>query len=196
MFRTMSKKHLLASVAAAGVLGVGIAAPTMAFAADGGTPTLSASSSERPQQQDRQTDKRGDRQGEFAEALATELGVPTDKVTAALKKLREQHKPADRPERPSAEDRQAALKERLDQAVTDGKITQEQADAIIAAAEAGVLTGPGGKGGPGGRGGPGEKGGPGDMGGHGDKGGKGSPDGQGAPEGSDQPDAAEATPSR
>ncbi|WCN80116.1 hypothetical protein [Micromonospora sp. LH3U1] len=189
MFRTMSKKHLLASVAAAGVLGVGIAAPTMAFAADGGTPTPSASSSEQPQQQDRQTDKKGDRQGEFAESLAKELGVPTEKVTAALEKLREQHKPADRPERPSAEDRQAALKERLDQAVKDGKITQEQADAITAASEAGVLTGPGGKGGPGEKGGPGHKGGPG---GHADKGGA---DGQGAPQGSDQQDAPEATPS-
>ncbi|MET8234208.1 hypothetical protein ABZS77_26395 [Micromonospora sp. NPDC005298] len=177
MFRTMSKKHLLASVAAAGVLGVGIAAPTMAFAADGDTPTPSASSSE----------QRQDRQGEFAEKLAQELGVPTEKVTAALEKLREQHKPADRPDRPSAEDRQAALKERLDQAVKDGKITQEQADAITKAVEAGVF--PGGKGGPGEKGGPGHRGGPGGHDGRGDKGGP-----AGAPEGSDQQDAPEATP--
>nr|WP_244295188.1 hypothetical protein [Micromonospora orduensis] len=182
MFRTMSKKHLLASAAAAGVLGVGIAAPTMAFAADGGTPTPSASSGE----------QRQDRQGEFAEKLAQELGVPTDKVTAALAKLREQHKPADRPERPSAEDRQAALKERLDQAVKDGKITQEQADAITKAVEAGVFPGPGHKGGPGEKGGPGHKGGPG---GRGDKAGQGDKGGPAAaPEGSDQQDAPEATP--
>ncbi|MDG4782950.1 hypothetical protein O7614_25115 [Micromonospora sp. WMMD961] len=181
MFRTMSKKHLLASVAAAGVLGVGIAAPTMAFAADGGTPTPSASSGE----------QRQDRHGEFAEKLAQELGVPTDKVTAALQKLREQHRPADRPQRPSAEDRKAALKERLDQAVKDGKLTQEQADAITAAVEAGVFPGPGGKGGPGHRGGPGHKAGPA---GQGDKAGPGSQGDETAPKGSDQQDAPEATP--
>ncbi|MEU4402764.1 hypothetical protein [Micromonospora orduensis] len=182
MFRTMSKKHLLASAAAAGVLGVGIAAPTMAFAADGGTPTPSASSAEQKQ----------DRQGEFAEKLAQELGVPTEKVTAALEKLRGEHKPADRPQRPSAEDRQAALKERLDQAVKDGKITQEQADAITTAVEAGIFPGPGEKGGPGHRGGPaghGDRSGPGAKDGQGDKGGP-----AGAPEGSDQQDAPEATP--
>ena len=60
-------------------------------------------------------------------------------MTAALEKVREQHKPADRPERPSTADRQAALKERLDQAVKDGKLTQEQADAITKAVEAGVF---------------------------------------------------------
>ncbi|WP_406042313.1 hypothetical protein OG799_01545 [Micromonospora sp. NBC_00898] len=142
MSRTMSKKHLLVGLAAAGVLGVGIAAPTVAFAEDG-TPTPSASSSS-DQGADRQQ-QRADRQADFAAALAKELGVPTDKVTAALEKLREQRK-ADRPERPSTEDRQAALKERLDQAVKDGKLTQEQADAITKAAEAGVFPGPGGRG--------------------------------------------------
>ena len=141
MSRTMSKKHLLAGLAAAGVLGVGIAAPTVAFAEDGTTPAPSASSD---QGTDRQQ-QRADRQAEFAAALAKELGVSTDKVTAALEKVRTQQQ-ADRPARPSAEDRQAALKERLDQAVKDGKLTQEQADAITKAAEAGVLPGPGGRG--------------------------------------------------
>ncbi|MCM0674318.1 hypothetical protein NCC78_06400 [Micromonospora phytophila] len=147
MSRTMRKKHLLAGLAAAGVLGVGIAAPTVAFAADGDTPTPAASATESGDRQQ----QRADRQAEFAEALAKELGVPTDKVTAALEKVREQHKPAGRPERGNAADRQAALKERLDQAVKDGKLTQEQADAITAAAEAGVF--PGGRGGHGGPGG-------------------------------------------
>ncbi|MGC5018264.1 hypothetical protein [Micromonospora sp. DT47] len=142
MSRTMSKKHLLAGLAAAGVLGVGIAAPTVAFAEDA-TPTPSASNSTE-QGTDRQQ-QRADRQAAFAEALAKELGVSTDKVTAALEKVREQQK-ADRPERPSTEDRQAQLKERLDQAVKDGKLTQEQADAITKAVEAGVFPGPGGRG--------------------------------------------------
>ncbi|MCF0094925.1 hypothetical protein [Micromonospora sp. MH99] len=141
MSRTIRRKHLLAGLATAGVLGVGIAAPTIAFAAD--TPTPTASTAPAP-------GAKADRQGEFAEALAKELGVPTDKVTAALEKVREQHRPADRPARPSAEDRQAALKERLDQAVKDGKLTQEQADAITKAVEAGVFPGPGGHRGPGG----------------------------------------------
>ncbi|MFI6158591.1 hypothetical protein [Micromonospora haikouensis] len=153
MSRKMSKKHVLAGLAAAGVLGVGIAAPTIAFAEEG-TPSPSASSSEHTDRQE----KRAERQSEFAEALAKELGVSTDKVTAALEKVREQHK-ADRPglgklgergkvgergERPDAADRQAALKERLAQAVKDGKLTQEQADAITKAVEAGVFPGGGG----------------------------------------------------
>ncbi|RZU77364.1 hypothetical protein EV384_6082 [Micromonospora kangleipakensis] len=146
MSRTMSKKHLLAGLAAAGVLGVGIAAPTVAFAGDStATPSPSASTSTSTDQGTDRQQQRADREADFAAALAKELGVPTDKVTAALEKLREQRK-ADRPERPSIEDRQAMLKERLDQAVKDGKLTQEQADAITKAAEAGVFPGPGGRG--------------------------------------------------
>ncbi|MFG1757831.1 hypothetical protein [Micromonospora echinofusca] len=154
MSRTMRKKHLLAGLAAAGVLGVGLAAPTVALAADGATPTPSASTGA-TEDGDRER-QRTDRQAEFAEKLAAELGVDTEKVTAALEKLREEHMPADRPEkgdRPGkgdSADRQTAMKERLAQAVEDGKLTQEQADAVSAAAEAGVLPGPGGRGGHGG----------------------------------------------
>ncbi|MDO3686900.1 hypothetical protein [Micromonospora sp. C28ISP2-4] len=150
MIRTMSKKRLLVGLAAAGVLGVGIAAPTVALA-DDKSPNPSSSANSTDQGDDRRQ-KHADRQAEFAEALAKELGVPTDKVTAALEKLHEQRQGdrPERPERPSAEDRQAALKERLDQAVTDGKLTQEQADAVLKAAEAGVFPGPG-KGGPDGK---------------------------------------------
>lgn len=153
MIRRMSRKHALVGLAAAGVLGVGIAAPTVALA-DDKSPSPSASASA-DQGSDRQQ-KRADRQAEFAEALAKELGVSTDKVTEALEKLKEQRQ-ADRPERPSAEERQAKLKEwqadrqaqlkkRLDQAVKDGKLTQEQADAVLKAVEAGVFPGPGARG--------------------------------------------------
>ncbi|MGW3796175.1 hypothetical protein ACWD8I_34210, partial [Micromonospora arida] len=105
MSRTIRRKHLLAGLATAGVLGVGIAAPTIAFAADTPTPTPSTSTAPAP---GTAPGAKADRQGEFAEALAKELGVPTDKVTAALEKVREQHRPADRPQRPSTEDRQQA----------------------------------------------------------------------------------------
>ncbi|MEG3633379.1 hypothetical protein [Micromonospora palythoicola] len=173
MSRTISKKHLLAGLAAAGVLGVGIAAPTVALADDKATPSASASSEP---QGDRQ-EQRAARHAQFAEALAEELGVPTEQVTEALEKLREQHQPQGRPDReghrgfpgrgegrmggaegqrrtpPSAEERKEALAERLAQAVEDGKLTQEQADAITAAVEAGVF---GGWGGPGARGGEGD----------------------------------------
>ncbi|MFI7081400.1 hypothetical protein ACIBO1_29270 [Micromonospora sp. NPDC049903] len=161
MSRTISKKHLLAGLAAAGVLGVGIAAPTVALADDKATPSASASA----EQQDEKRPEPGAHRTQFAEALAEELGVPTEKVTEALEKLREQRK-QDRPdgegrERPdgdrgpkgSAEDRKEALAERLAKAVEDGKLTQEQADAITSAVEAGVFGGPGGwagRGGPGG----------------------------------------------
>ncbi|MBQ1015491.1 hypothetical protein KBX53_32105, partial [Micromonospora sp. M51] len=69
MSRTIRRKHLLAGLATAGVLGVGIAAPTMAFAADTPTPAPSTSTAPAP-------GAKADRQGEFAEALAKELGVP------------------------------------------------------------------------------------------------------------------------
>ncbi|MEU4567108.1 hypothetical protein [Micromonospora sp. NPDC023956] len=137
----MARKHWIAGFMAAGALGLGIAVPTVAFAGNGETTTPSPTASE-------STD-RADRQHAFADALAKELGVPADRVTAALEKLREERK-GDRPERGGwrdgwrggdAADRQAAMKERLAQAVKDGKLTQEQADAITAAVEADVFPG-------------------------------------------------------
>ncbi|HEY0699590.1 MAG TPA: hypothetical protein VGD43_17470 [Micromonospora sp.] len=140
MVGKMSRKTALAGVAAAGVLGLGIAVPaTMAF---GHTPTPSGSaapsdSSEQWQQQ------REERVNAYAEALAKELGLPTDKVKAALEKVRAERKPADRPDAGTPADRVARLTERLAEAVKEGKLTQEQADAIVTAVEAGVLPGGG-----------------------------------------------------
>jgi hypothetical protein len=78
--------------------------------------------------------------------LAKELGVDEQKVSDALTKVREQLKPSDtqkEDKKPDAADRKAKLKERLDQAVKDGKLTQAEADAITKAADAGVLMGGG-----------------------------------------------------
>ena len=91
--------------------------------------------------------KHADRRDKLAEGLAAELGVSKEKVLAALDKVETQLESDARTER------LAGLKERLDAAVADGKLTREQADAIIKAAEAGVILG--GPHGPGGHGWPG-----------------------------------------
>ncbi|MEH1127502.1 hypothetical protein [Micromonospora sp. CPCC 206061] len=153
MSRPISKKTMFAGLAAAGVLAVGIAAPTVAFAEDS-SGSSSTSQPDRKQQ-------RAERDAELARALAAELGISEDKVTAAIEKVRGERKPQGQPKgtEKSQADRQAKLKSRLDAAVKEGKLTQEQADAILKAYEAGVLGGfGGGKGGPGrGPGGGGEK---------------------------------------
>lgn len=75
------------------------------------------------------TTDRAARQQAFAEALASELGVSTDRVTTALAEIRAEREA----------ERKAALKTKLDQAVTDGTLTQAEADAVMKAAEAGVI---------------------------------------------------------
>jgi hypothetical protein len=73
------------------------------------------------------------REAALAKSLAASLGIDEAKVTAALDELRtaEQAEHA------------AALKTRLDKAVTDGKLTQAEADAVTKAVEAGVIGGGG-----------------------------------------------------
>ncbi|MET3140633.1 UNVERIFIED_ORG: pyruvate/2-oxoglutarate dehydrogenase complex dihydrolipoamide acyltransferase (E2) component [Arthrobacter sp. UYEF10] len=73
------------------------------------------------------------KQAELAKSLAATLGIDEAKVTAALEELR------------SAEqaDRAAALKTRLDAAVTNGKLTQAEADAVTKAVQNGVIGGGG-----------------------------------------------------
>ena len=70
---------------------------------------------------------------EMAKSLAEALGVEESKVTAALEEIRAA----------SQAERAAALKTRLDTAVTDGKLTQAEADAVTKAVEAGVIGGGG-----------------------------------------------------
>ncbi|RSS62693.1 hypothetical protein [Streptomyces sp. WAC06614] len=152
----MNNVRKRAVIAAGAVLaGVGLAFPAVALAEDGGRPAPSQDKQE--QKHDKRAEQRADRQKELAEALAKDLGVPVEKVTGSLEKFRaaqrEQHaQDHDRNgggqrhfkdgQRPDAEALQKKLAERLAQAVKDGKITQAQADAILAAAKAGALPGP------------------------------------------------------
>jgi hypothetical protein len=135
----------IGGVGAAAVLGLAIASgPALA---EDPTPSPSASSSttDRP---DREA-ARAQRQDELAAALATELGIDKAKVAAALEKVRSAQQDKAKGERT------AQLKTRLDEAVKAGTLTQAQANAILKAAEAGVLPqgGRGGHGGPRGFGG-------------------------------------------
>jgi hypothetical protein len=141
MMTSVPRKALLVGSAAAGVLALGIAVPAVALAKDP-TPSPSATSSASPSTSDRD-EQRAQRRDQLAEALATELGISKDKVAAALDKVLGQMDEQARAQRLTQ------TKERLATAVKEGKLTQAQADAILKAAEEGVL--PGGHGGPGGR---------------------------------------------
>jgi hypothetical protein len=122
----MRKARLaLAGLAVTGVVGLGFAVPALAQD-DGATSSPSPTSREQ---------LRAERETDFAERLAKKLGLDTGKVQDALTAVREEMQAE------AKADRLEALKERLDQAVEDGKLTREQADAILEAAEQGVLSG-------------------------------------------------------
>ena len=72
---------------------------------------------------------RATRDTALAKALATELKVDEAKVTAALEEIRAEHEA----------EHKAALQSRLDEAVKAGKLTDAEADAVVKAAEAGVI---------------------------------------------------------
>jgi len=165
----LSRKKVLGGLVAGGVLTVGLAVPAVAFA-EGDTPAPAASPSASSSADGGAAERGGERRGRLAERLAAELGVPQEQVEAALTKIWEERRAdwkdrdradwkdrdrADwkdrnragwrgRADRPSAEDREAWLTSRLNRAVSDGRLTQEQADAILAAVKAGVLPGWGG----------------------------------------------------
>ena len=140
MTHSVRRKVTFASLGLAGAAGLAalvLAGPSVAFADPSPSPSTSASAGA-PTREDREA-RRAQRQDELAQALATELGIEKERVAAALEKVHAARKAEVKAERI------AALKTRLDAAVAAGTLTQEQADAILKAAEAGVL--PGGLGG-------------------------------------------------
>lgn len=135
----------LGGLGAAGVLGFALAGSPAQAEDPSPSPSSStpAAGTDKP---DRDA-FRAQRQDELAAGLATELGIDKAKVAAALQKVQAAQQSK------AQAGRTAELKTRLDAAVTAGKLTKEQAAAILKAAESGVLMGPGGHGG--GWGGPG-----------------------------------------
>lgn len=69
------------------------------------------------------------RTAELAKSMAEKLGLKQAKVKTALDELGAEHRAAEATE----------LKTRLDQAVTDGKLTRAEADAVLKAEQAGVI---------------------------------------------------------
>ena len=181
MTRRFTKKTFLAGLATAGVLGVGIAAPTIAMADDAANTDGTTATEEQSRDSRHEERKR-----EHAQKLADALGVDVAKVTEALDSVHEAEraeraaeKPADADERKA--DRADRLAERLAEAVEEGTLTQEQADAVTAAHEAGVL-------------GDGHHGGKGGHGPHGDRGDRGDGDKGDTGTRSEQSAEPEATP--
>ena len=130
---TFSKKLALTGAGAV-VIGLGIAVPAVAFAQDPSPSPSSAVPTAEPDNADREQ-RHAERRDKMAELLATELGVDKAKVAEALAKVEDQMQGDMKAER------QAALSERLAEAVAEGKLTQAEADAILKASEAGVLPG-------------------------------------------------------
>ena len=123
-----TSKRTLAAVAVAGALGVGVTIPALAQSGtEGPTEDATAEATEThrgPLAEYREL---------FVESLATELGLPVEQVRDALQAVGDELREEVRA------DRLAALEERLAAAVEDGTLTQEQADAILEAADAGVF---------------------------------------------------------
>ncbi len=121
------------------VSGLGLGAAGLAFAeptTGTSTPSATASTDTGQMSQDQMGQGMrghrggmGDREGDLAAQLAEKLGVDQAKVTTMLEEIRASHEA----------DHKAQFTTRLDQAVTDGKLTRAEADAVLKAAEAGVI---------------------------------------------------------
>ena len=123
----MTKRSIIQTVvvsAVVGVLGAGLLVP--AVAQDAPEDTATSEETTDP------VTRREERRAEFATALAEELGLDADTVAAAIETVREDLHEAHRAERLEA------LEQRLADAVAAGELTQEQADALLAAHEAGI----------------------------------------------------------
>jgi hypothetical protein len=145
MTRSFRRKATLAGLgltAAGGLLTLALVGPGIAQADPTPSPSSSASAAPGTGKADRDA-RRAQEQADLAAKLAKELGIDQAKVQAALEKVRAEQQAQ------AKADRLAALKQRLDQAVTDGKLTRAEADAIYKAAENGVLPAGGPGGGPG-----------------------------------------------
>ncbi|HWH33228.1 MAG TPA: hypothetical protein VNU01_11220 [Egibacteraceae bacterium] len=119
----------LAAIGVAGVLSAGAAVGAL-------SPAIAQDAEEAPSTDTRaqeRAERHEQRREAFASALAEELDLPVERVGTALDNVREQMRAE------AEEQRLAHLRERLDAAVADGRLTQEQADAIYAAAESGAM---------------------------------------------------------
>ena len=81
------------------------------------------------QSEEQRTAEREERRTQLIAAVAKELNLDEAKVTAAVDEARAAR----------TAEREASQKEKLDAAVTDGKLTQAEADAVQKALDAGIV---------------------------------------------------------
>lgn len=117
-------RKALAALGVVGVLGAGAVLPALAQDSTDAPDTAGSQA---------RGEWKAQRHAVFAEALAAELELPVEQVTEALAAVR------DRMVGEARARQLERLGERLDAAVEEGELTREQADAILEAAEDGVL---------------------------------------------------------
>jgi hypothetical protein len=125
-------EHVSALAAKLGVDEAKVADALRAFR-DANRPAAPWADRQNPDRQkpDRQKPDRAAMEAALAASLAKSLGIDEAKVKTALEELRME----------AQKNRAAALKPRLDQAVSDGTLTQAEADAVTKAVEQGVIGG-------------------------------------------------------
>lgn len=126
METTRKWRRAITAVAVTGVLATGAIIPAVAQDGTGAT-------EEETTQETMRGERRAAHREAFAEALATELGIDQERVESALETVHEQ---LQEQRRTRAHE---VLSERLDQAVEDGALTREQADAILEAHDSDVF---------------------------------------------------------